>query len=123
MKTYLALIRKEESSSYGADFPDFPGCITAGEGLDEAYNTAPEVLQFHIDGMLADGEEIPEPTSLDDIMADPHNEVAVPVPVQVPEEKTKRINITITVRLVEGHPSKDTRFQMRRKILSFCDSG
>ncbi|MDQ7783714.1 MAG: IS1380 family transposase [Desulfomonilaceae bacterium] len=30
---------------------------------------------------------------------------------------------TLKVRLVGGHPSNDTLFQMRRRILSFCDSG
>jgi len=30
---------------------------------------------------------------------------------------------TLTVRLVGGHPSNDTLIQMRRRILSFCDSG
>jgi predicted RNase H-like HicB family nuclease len=95
MKTYIALLRKEGGSSYGVDFPDFPGCITGGETMDIAYSEAPEALQFHIKGMLEDGEEIPEPSSLDDIMADPDNEGAVPFPVQVPGEKTKRVDITV----------------------------
>ena len=96
MKTYIALLRKEKGSSYGVDFPDFPGCITGGESLDVAYKEAPEALQFHIKGMLEEGEEIPEPTSLENIMADPDNEGAVPFLVQVPETKTKRINITVS---------------------------
>ncbi len=96
MKTYIALLRKEEGSSYGVDFPDFPGCITGGETMDVAYREAPEALQFHIKGMLEDGEEIPEPTSLDDIMADPDNEGAVPFPVQVPGEKAKHVDITVS---------------------------
>jgi len=95
MKTYIALLRKEEGSSYGVDFPDFPGCITGGETMDVAYREAPEALQLHIKGMLEDGEEIPEPTSLDDIMADPDNEGAVPFPVQVPGVKAKRVDITV----------------------------
>jgi len=95
MKTYIALLRKEEGSSYGVDFPDFPGCITGGETMDVAYREAPEALQFHIKGMLEDGEEIPEPTSLDDIMADPDNKGAVPFPVQVPGVKAKRVDITV----------------------------
>jgi predicted RNase H-like HicB family nuclease len=95
MKTYIALLRKEEGSSYGVDFPDFPGCITGGETMDVAYREAAEALQFHIKGMLEDGEEIPEPTSLDDIMADPDNEGSVPFLVQVPGEKSKRVDITV----------------------------
>ncbi len=96
MKTYYALLRKEEDTVYGVDFPDFPGCITAGETLDQVCKRAPEVLRFHIKGILEDGEEIPNPTSLDEIIADPDNKGAVPFPVQAPEGKTKRINITVS---------------------------
>lgn len=95
MKTYIALLRKEEGSSYGVDFPDFPGCITGGETMDAAYREAPEALQLHIKGMLEDGEDIPEPSSLDKILADPENEGAVPFPVEIPEQKTRRVDITI----------------------------
>ncbi len=96
METYLGLLRKEEGSSYGVDFPDFPGCITGGESMDEAYREASKALQLHIKGMLEDGEKIPEPTSLDDVMADPDNQDAVPFLVQVPVAKTKRVDITIS---------------------------
>ena len=34
MTEYIALIWKEEGSSYGVNFPDFPGFITAGDNLD-----------------------------------------------------------------------------------------
>ena len=109
MKTYYALLRKEEDTLYGVDFPDFPGCITAGETLELVSRRAPEVLRLHIRGMLEDGERIPEPTSLDDIMADPENEGAIPFPVQTPEEKTKRINITMSetiLRDIEAYTRK-----------------
>ncbi|MFH1117499.1 MAG: type II toxin-antitoxin system HicB family antitoxin [Pseudomonadota bacterium] len=95
MKTYIALLRKEECSSYGVDFPDFPGCITGGETMDVAYREAREALQLHIKGMLEDREDIPEPSSLDKILADPENEGAVPFPVQIPGQKTRRVDITI----------------------------
>lgn len=95
MKTYIALLRKDEGSSYGVDFPDFPGCITGGETMDVAYREIPEALQFHIKGMLEDGEEIPEPSSRDKIMADPEGEGAIPFLVQIPEQKTRRVDITV----------------------------
>jgi predicted RNase H-like HicB family nuclease len=33
MTAYIALIRKEPDSDFGVDFPDFPGCVTAGRTL------------------------------------------------------------------------------------------
>ena len=64
MATYIALIRKEGKSSFGVEFPDFPGCISAGDSLDEAAVGAKEALELHIEGMLEDGAEIPEPSGL-----------------------------------------------------------
>ena len=45
MSTYIALIRKDPDSDYGVDFPDFPGCVTAGSTLDEARSMADEALR------------------------------------------------------------------------------
>lgn len=114
MKTYIALLRKEEGSSYGVDFPDFPGCITGGETMDVAYREAPEALQFHIKGMLEDGEQIPEPTPLDEIMADPENEGAVPFPVEVPGKKAKRVDITVSEAILKDIDAYARKHNMSR---------
>jgi len=95
MATYIALLRKERDSEFGVDFPDFPGCITAGKSLEEAHKRYAEALRLHIRGMLEDGDPIPEPSLLDDILADPANAGAVPFLVVAPDTKTKRINITV----------------------------
>jgi len=95
MGTYIALLRKEKDSDFGVDFPDFPGCITAGKTLEEAHRRAAEALRFHIKGMLEDGDPIPEPSSLDEVVADPSNSDAVPFLVTVPDPKAKRVNITL----------------------------
>jgi predicted RNase H-like HicB family nuclease len=114
MKTYIALIRKEEGRSYGVDFPDFSGCITDGESIDAAYKRAPEVLRFHIKGIHEDGEEIPEPTSLEEITADTGNEGAVPFPVQIPEAKTKRVNITVSETILRDIDAYARQHNMSR---------
>ena len=33
MASYIALLRKDKDSDFGVDFPDFPGCITAGKDM------------------------------------------------------------------------------------------
>jgi predicted RNase H-like HicB family nuclease len=35
LTTYIALLRKDPDSDFSVDFPDFPGCITAGSTLEE----------------------------------------------------------------------------------------
>jgi len=61
MTSYIGMIRKDEDSCFGVDFPDFPGCISAGDAIKEAKRMAEEGLQGHIEGMLEDGDPIPEP--------------------------------------------------------------
>jgi predicted RNase H-like HicB family nuclease len=96
MTNYIALIRKEKNSDYGVDFPDFPGCISAGSTMDEAKDMANEALQGHIKLMVEENIELPESSSLDQIMSDKENQEAVAFLVPILEKiKTVRINVTV----------------------------
>ena len=101
MASYIALLRKERSSDYSVDFPDFPGCITAGKTLEEARAMAAEALAFHIEGLEADGAPIPAPSSLDSVRLIRQHRDAVPFLVAVePATKIQRINITMDARVL-----------------------
>jgi predicted RNase H-like HicB family nuclease len=93
---YIAYLHKERASDFGVSFPDFPGCVTAGRTLEEARRMAAEALALHIEGMIEDGEVVPEPSNLDDVEKDPNmrGAVAVLVSVEPAADKTVRINIT-----------------------------
>ncbi len=77
MRSYLAFIHKDPDSDYTVTFPDFPGCITAGATLNEARDMAREALPFHVEGMLADGEQLPDPSRWPSVTADPMGRDAV----------------------------------------------
>lgn len=108
MPNYIAVVHKEPARDYGVSFPDFPGCITAGKTIDEAKDLAYEALLLHLEGMREDGEQLPAPSNLEDIVSDPENSDAVAfLVVSVPDAqgKAKRINITIpeeTLRRVDA---------------------
>jgi predicted RNase H-like HicB family nuclease len=97
MTTYIALLRKDADSDFGVDFPDFPGCVTAGSTIDEAFAMAHEALDGHIQAMIAGRLDIPAPSSIDAILADPDNAGAVPLIVSatVTQPRIVRINITL----------------------------
>jgi predicted RNase H-like HicB family nuclease len=97
MLQYIGLIHKDSRSDYGVSFPDLPGLITVGKDLDDARAMAEEALTFHIEGLIEDGEVIPEASSLEAIMADPENRdgVAILVAVNTDAQKTVRVNITL----------------------------
>lgn len=96
MKQYIGLIHKDAYSDYGVSFPDFPGAVTAGTDLDDARRMAEEALSFHIEGLIEDGEALPEPSSLEAIMANHENRdgVAILVAVKTAAQKSIRINVT-----------------------------
>ncbi|MBN9552613.1 MAG: type II toxin-antitoxin system HicB family antitoxin [Alphaproteobacteria bacterium] len=70
MHQYIGLIHKELTSDYGVSFPDFPGVVTAGASLEEARELAEQALAFHVEGLIDDGEAVPDPASLEKVMAD-----------------------------------------------------
>jgi predicted RNase H-like HicB family nuclease len=97
MAEYIALIHRDAGSDFGVSFPDFPGCVTAGTTLEEARAMAAEALALHVEGMVADGEPVPGPGSMDEIMAERENRDAVAflVPLLAKAPRTVRVNITL----------------------------
>jgi predicted RNase H-like HicB family nuclease len=92
---YIALIHKEDNSDYGVSFPDFPGCISAGETLEQARTMAQEAVISHINILKEMHEQVPAPTTLEEIMSCPENRSAIAFLVEVPSHHTVRINITL----------------------------
>ena len=92
---YIAYLHKERKSNFGVSFPDFPGCVTAGRTLEEARRNAVEALTLHIQGMLEDGEDVPAPSELDDLVQDEsmRGSIAFLVNVDI-ADKIERFNIT-----------------------------
>jgi len=74
---YIAYLHKDKNSDFGVSLPDYPGCITAGSTLEEARKMAVEALVFHLAGLRADGEILPDLSTLDDLRGDPARNGAV----------------------------------------------
>jgi predicted RNase H-like HicB family nuclease len=71
MASYIALVHKDDGTSYGVSFPDVPGCISAGDTFEEAVVSAADALAGHFALMKADGEAIPAPRSFEQLKHDP----------------------------------------------------
>ncbi len=59
---YLVVI-EQGPTSFGAYVPDLPGCVAVGASRDEVEALIHEAIAFHIEGLRADGQPIPHPTS------------------------------------------------------------
>ena len=60
---YAAIIEKA-GSGYSAYVPDLPGCVAAGASVATVRALLAEAIPFHLEGLRAAGEPVPEPESL-----------------------------------------------------------
>jgi predicted RNase H-like HicB family nuclease len=60
-KDYLVVFAKCAGSNFSGHAPDVPGCVSAGETLEEMQSMMREALEFHFQGLLEEREPIPEP--------------------------------------------------------------
>jgi len=98
MADYIGVISKNKRGEYCFSFPDFTGCITAGSTIEEAKQMATEALNFHVEGMIDDGEKIPVASSLHNITSNPDYKMSFAfVQVEVPDAKPKTVRVNITV--------------------------
>ncbi|MGQ0833419.1 MAG: type II toxin-antitoxin system HicB family antitoxin [Gammaproteobacteria bacterium] len=59
---YAVVIEKAEGN-FSAYVPDLPGCVATGSTLEETEAAIREAIEFHLEGLRADGEPIPDPSS------------------------------------------------------------
>jgi len=104
MAQVIAIVHEEEGA-YGISFPDFPGCVSGGNSLDEATRRGRETLRAHVASMLEDGESLPVPRTLDQLKkdrtfrADSADGLVLALPLDVPS-RAIRINISLDENLV-----------------------
>ncbi len=63
-KHYPIVIDKDPDSDYGMTVPDLPGCYTFGDTIADVLRQAIEAIELHLEGMLLDGDPIPEPKDI-----------------------------------------------------------
>ncbi|HZO56951.1 MAG TPA: type II toxin-antitoxin system HicB family antitoxin [Bryobacteraceae bacterium] len=62
MKKYAVVIERGRDN-LSAYVPDLPGCATTGKTVEEVERNVREAIELHLEGMLEDGEPIPEPST------------------------------------------------------------
>ena len=64
---YLVVV-EQGPTSFGAYVPDLPGCVAAGETKAEALKLIREAIELHISDLKSEGREVPEPTSVSEVV-------------------------------------------------------
>ena len=58
-----AVVIEDAGSNFSAYVPDLPGCVATGATLADAEAAIREAIEFHLEGLRADGSPIPPPSS------------------------------------------------------------
>ena len=117
---YVSFIHRDDAG-YGVSFPDFPGCVSVGDDIDEAIRHGSEALAVHVEGLIDDGESIPRPRSIDAIKADPElsdwrrEADFVLIPLLLDRGTSRRVNISLDRGLLEAI---DNEAKLRRMTRS-----
>ena len=97
-KTYFLAVYRAKEGGFFCKFPDW-NIVDQGETLEETIENASKLLDFSAECHVEDNQELPVPSSGDDLKRklDPEDgEVFCLVPVTVyPPAKTERINLTL----------------------------
>jgi predicted RNase H-like HicB family nuclease len=98
---YPVYVHKDSKSAYGVTFPDFPGCFSASDDLEELPRLAQEAVEVHFEGEYA---KIPPPTAIEKLAADPAYEEGVWLLIDIDLAKVNtrsvRLNISLPANLV-----------------------
>jgi predicted RNase H-like HicB family nuclease len=59
-----AVVIEKATKTYSAYVPDLPGCVATAATVEAVEAEIRTAIRFHIEGLKADGLEIPQPTSI-----------------------------------------------------------
>ena len=63
MKKFLVVVEKA-NGNYSAYAPDLPGCVAAGNTVQETVQLMCEAMQMHVEGLVEDGLPVPDAHSV-----------------------------------------------------------
>ena len=72
-KEYTVVVHEAEEGGYWVEVPALPACFTQGESVEEVLENAKEAIEFHLEALQEDGQDIP----LEDVVSLRKVEIAV----------------------------------------------
>lgn len=104
MKFVIAIEPGGETTAYSVVVPDLPGCFSAGDTLEEAFENAREAIAVFCEVLAEKGEDIPAARPLDEHQRNPDFAGWIWAMVEVPVERyfgpAEKINITVPGRVL-----------------------
>jgi predicted RNase H-like HicB family nuclease len=107
MLIYPVVLFKDKDGDYGAVVPDLPGCVSAGDTVEQAVRGIEEAIYCHLEGMAMDGESFPKPSDVEEVSGKREFRSGlgwyfVPVDLGRLSTAVERVNITLPKWLLQA---------------------
>lgn len=122
----IAIELGDDTHAYGVTVPDIAGCFSAGDTLEEAMVNVREAIEFHLEGIVEDGDDVPLATDIVKHQQNPDfavNYIWAIVDIDLSRfmGKAEKINVTLPSRLIhliDKKVTKDSRYKSRSGFLA-----
>ena len=105
MKFSIAIEPGTKKTAFGVVVPDLPGCFSAGDTVEEAFDNAREAIEAHLEVLAEEGQDLPKTKSLSEWQGNREYKGWTWGIVDVPVERffgpAEKINITVPGRLLK----------------------
>ena len=100
-RLYPAVLERGPKGTFGAWFPDFPGCVAGGTSQEKAIERAENALAQAIDALFEQDRPFPEPTPIARIMLPKGCDFLAYFIVGVdPPDPSERVNVYLPKSLI-----------------------
>jgi len=100
-RLYPAVLERGPKGTFGAWFPDFPGCVAGGKSQEETIEKAENTLAQTVDAMAEHGRTLPEPTPLESVVVPRGSDLLAYFIVGVdPPDPSERVNVYLPKSLI-----------------------
>jgi predicted RNase H-like HicB family nuclease len=106
MKFLIAIEPGSESTAFGVVVPALPGCFSAGDTLEEAFDNAVEAIEAHCEILAEDGKDMPVHRPMDELQSEVAQEfkgwtwAVVDAQIERYFGPAEKINITVPGRVL-----------------------
>jgi predicted RNase H-like HicB family nuclease len=100
-RLYPAVLERGPRDTFGAWFPDFPGCVAGGKSQEETISKAESTLAQAVDELFEQGKSLPEATPIARIVLPKGCDLVAYFIVGVdPPDPSERVNVYLPKSLI-----------------------
>ncbi len=105
MKFTIAIEAGTKKTAFGVVVPDLPGCFSAGDTVEEAFDNAREIIDAFCKILAEEAKKLPAPKPMSEWQADKEYKGWAWGIIEVPVEKyfarAEKINITVPANILK----------------------